>query len=271
MRDGQNILRHIVCEDGDSMLVLGTVPEPDATMLVTLTHRIGTYEDGYKQAVMLDRGQAVALRDALDEILSARREGVFGFPRMEKVWFYVYNVTDTYCGPAVTVLGKLPDGKGFVHAIVDMLGISYPFVTPNRPSMAGLKPYILLETLGETMPYLDRARREYIDTRLADVGLIPKIRPYKPDEGFLDAVRTDDGITVLSSHIIRNVGTQYTLTSLSGESKRLRKVTSEEDTDERPTLEGEHLSEDECRNILTTRYNGIWDTIIDEIRGWCGC
>ena len=42
MRDGQNILRHIVCEDGDSMLVLGTVPEPDATMLVTLTHRIST-------------------------------------------------------------------------------------------------------------------------------------------------------------------------------------------------------------------------------------
>ena len=268
---GSNILRHIVCEDGDSMLVLGTVPEPDATMFVTLTHRIGTHEDGYKQAVVLDRGQAVALRDALDEILSAGREGVYGFRTMEKVWFYVYNVTDTYCGPAVNVLGKLPEDMGYVDVIIDMLGISPFSITRNRPSMAGLKPYILLESLDEAMPYFDRARKDYIETRLADVGLIPRIRPYRPDEGFMDAVRTDDGITVLSSHLIRNVGIQYTLTTLEADSRRLRKVTVEDGTEGMPALEGDHLSEDECRHLLTVRYNGVWDRILDEIRGWCGC
>ena len=166
-------------------------------------------DDGYEKVLSIE--QALALRSALTKAVHRAQDTSTPwnqpmFDRMDDAWIYV-RMAEKQTMAGLYFLGRR--NGVYVSVMADVLGISPVLYSSTRPSMKGLKPYVMFKDFQSAMPFLMRYRQVYRDRFLADCGLT---HTYLKDERFVEAVETPDGcVMYLTESLLRDGRTRQSV------------------------------------------------------------
>ena len=226
-------------------------------------------DDGYEKVLSIE--QALALRSALTKAVHGAQDPSTPwcrplFDRMDEAWIYA-GMAENQTMTCLYFLGRR--NGVYVSVMADVLGMSPVVFSPTRPSMAGLKPYVMYKDFQSAMPFLMRYRAVYRDRFLADCGLT---RTYLKDERFIEAVETPDGcVMYLTESLMRDGRTRQSVHLIDidqGSNLKRNRFSDEANYPFRIRSDYRRLTREEAFEAAAQAAESWYDLMIETVRPW---